>query len=303
VKALKSSHAKIGIGKLCVLFGKTRHAFYDKLWFSEQREEANVIALEMVAEIRREIPQIGTRKLFHMIRTPLQAHGIKMGRDILHSLLLEHGLTIKRKKRYVKTTDSNHWMKKYSNLIKELQVIEAEQVWVADITYIQVNRNFNFLSLITDVYSKQIMGYCLYPTLEAQGTLAALRMALGNRQKRIKLFHHSDRGTQYCCAEYVELLRANDIDISMTENGDPYENPVAERINGILKSDFNLSQEFESSDQALCLIERSIKSYNELRPHMSCNYFTPAEAHKMTGVLEKKWKPKKYFKHTETTSQ
>jgi transposase InsO family protein len=188
-------------------------------------------------------------------------------------------------------------MKKYSNLIKGVEASEAEQIWVADITYIVVGGDFNFLNLITDNYSKRIMGYCLHPTLEAQGTVTALKLAISNRQRPDnKLIHHSDRGTQYCCQDYVSLLQVNGISISMTEKGDPYENPVAERVNGILKGDFELDKKFASRSEALPAIDRSIKAYNELRPHLSCNMFTPNQAHEMVGPLEKRWKPKVYKK-------
>jgi transposase InsO family protein len=280
-----------------MLFGRTRHAFYDRLWFLKERDESNTIVLEMVAEIRREIPRIGTGKLYQMLRKPLQSNGIKMGRDRLHALLQDHGLTVRPKKRYARTTNSNHWMKKYSNLIKGVEASEAEQIWVADITYIVVGGDFNFLNLITDNYSKRIMGYCLHPTLEAQGTVTALKLAISNRQRPDnKLIHHSDRGTQYCCQDYVSLLQVNGISISMTEKGDPYENPVAERVNGILKGDFELDKKFASRSEALPAIDRSIKAYNELRPHLSCNMFTPNQAHEMVGPFKKRWKPKVYKK-------
>jgi transposase InsO family protein len=280
-----------------MLFGRTRHAFYDRSWFLKQREENHILVLEMVAEIRREIPRIGTGKLYQMLKKPLQSNGIKIGRDGLHTLLQEHGLTVRPKKRYARTTNSNHWMKKYPNLIKGVEVSEAEQVWVADITYIVIGGDFNFLNLITDNYSKRIMGYCLHPTLEAKGTIIALKMALNNRQKpENKLIHHSDRGTQYCCQDYVTLLQVSEIGISMSEKGDPYENPVAERVNGILKGDFELDKGFSSRVDALTAIDRSIRAYNELRPHLSCNMFTPNQAHEMVGPLIKKWKPKTYAK-------
>ena len=136
-----------------------------------------MMALEMVAEIRREMPKLGTIKLYHMLKKPFENMGIKMGRDALHQLLLQNKLVIIVKKRHIKTTDSNHWMKKYPNLIRDFVPTESEQLWVADITYIQVQDDFNFLSLITDAYSKQIMGYCLHPTLESNGCLNALKMA------------------------------------------------------------------------------------------------------------------------------
>jgi putative transposase len=253
-----------------MLFGRTRHAYYDHLWQRQKQDQWDLLVLEMVAEIRREIPRIGTGKLYSMLREPMKSNGIKMGRDKLHELLQEHGLTIRPRKRYTRTTDSRHWMKKYPNLIKELQVSEAEQIWVADITYIVVGGDFNFLNPITDNYSKRIMGHCLHPTLEAKGTIMALKMALSNRQKpENKLIHHSDRGTQYCCLDYVTLLQEADIGVSMTENGDPYENPVAERVNGILKGDFELDKRFSSRAEALAAIDSSIRAYNELRPQLS----------------------------------
>jgi putative transposase len=294
---MKESHIKVGFGPLCMLFGKTRYSFYKKeinhqKWLNEEQT-----VLEMVAIIRRELPRIGTPKLHYMLKRPLQEHAIKMGRDSLHRLLCENGLTIRPKKRYVVTTNSNHWMKKYPNLIRDMIVNEPEQIWVSDITYIQVAGGFNFLSLITDAYSKQIMGYCLHPTLEAEGCLKALKMALGQKNNyNIRHIHHSDRGSQYCCNDYVTLLQTAEIGISMTENGDPYENAIAERVNGILKYEFNLNHEFTSRTEALEVVDRSIRAYNQLRPHMSCNYLTPVEAHQMKGILEKKWKPKQRSK-------
>lgn len=296
---MKTSYTKIGIGTLCVLFGKTRHAFYDTSWRQETRMEAFELALEMVAEIRREIPRIGTPKLHYMLKEPFKTHGIKMGRDALHNLLLDNGLIVKSRKKYIRTTNSNHWMKKYPNLIKDFSPEEAEQLWVADITYIQIRNNFNYLSLITDVYSHRIVGHCLFPTLGAEGSLTALRMALETRRKEIPLIHHSDRGAQYCCSGYVGILNHEGIGISMTNNGDPYENAVAERVNGILKDDFDLSRRFQTREEALNVVDRSIIAYNEIRPHMSCDYLTPAVAHEKRGVLKKRWKNKIYSKYNE----
>jgi len=290
------NYTDVGIGRLCILFGKTRHAFYDKDWHIQERLEIRYIVLEMVAQIRREIPRIGTPKLYFMIKKPLQSQGLKIGRDALHQLLFNEGLIIRTKKRYAITTDSKHWMKKYPNLIKNLVVQESEEIWVSDITYIVVKDDFNYLSLITDAYSKLIVGFCLYHSLEAEGCLNALRMALEQRVKTTSLIHHSDRGTQYCCNDYVKLLHNEEIKISMTDKGDPYENAIAERVNGILKTDFNLSRIFDNREQALITVGKSIYAYNNLRPHMSCNYLTPVEAHQKTGLLKKKWKPKKYSK-------
>jgi putative transposase len=159
-----------------------------------------------------------------------------------------------------------------------------------------VGGNFNYLSLITDAYSKLIVGYCLHPTLEAAGSLIALEMAILTRRKSTVLIHHSDRGVQYCCNDYVKLLSTNKILISMTNKGDPYENAIAERVNGILKNEFNLNKSHENRDIALNQVKESIKLYNEKRPHLSNNFLTPIKAHQQTGILEKKWKPKIYKK-------
>jgi len=296
---MKTNYTQVGIGRLCMLFGKTRHAFYDKAWHLQERLETSHIVLEMVAQIRREIPRIGTPKLYHMIKKPLQSQGLKIGRDALHKLLFNEGLIIRPKKRYAVTTDSKHWMRKYPNLIKKVIVRESEQIWVSDITYIIIKDDFNYLSLITDAYSKLIIGFCLYPSLDAEGCLNALRMALEQRVKSTFLIHHSDRGTQYCSSDYTQLLSKNGIEISMTEKGDPYENAIAERINGILKTDFNLSRVFNNREEALLAVNNSVHAYNNLRPHMSCNYLTPIEAHQQIGALNKKWRPKKYPKYIE----
>lgn len=254
----------------------------------------------MVHMARRELPRIGTLKLYHKLKKNFEEQSIKKGRDSLHRLLLENGLTIRPKRRYVVTTDSNHWMKKYPNLIKGLVVTEPGQLWVSDITYIQVGQGFNYLSLITDAYSKLIVGYCLHPTLDTEGCLNSLKMALATKDKyNIRHIHHSDRGCQYCSSDYVNLLQTAEIEISMTEKGDPYENAIAERVNGILKHEFDLNCEFSTREKALEAVEKSIYLYNQSRPHMSCNYLTPVEANKMSGLLEKKWKPKKYTRQPE----
>lgn len=285
----------MGVGRLCMLFGKTRQAFYGKEWHFKERFQEAMIALELVAEVRRELPGLGTHKLYRLIRKPLETHGIKIGRDRLHRILHDHGLIIRKRKSYPKTTYSKHWMKKYPNLIKQIIASESEQVWVSDITYICVGYDFNYLSLITDVYSKKIVGYCLHPYLNNEGSLIALDMALAGRRKLSNpLIHHSDRGVQYCSFDYVLRLREANVKISMTENGDVYENAIAERVNGILKTEFNLNKIYRTSTEAKLAIEESIEAYNSKRPHMSCNYLTPMQAHEMKGVLEKKWKSKNY---------
>lgn len=239
------------------------------------------------------MPRIGTRKLHYMLTETLQKHDISMGRNKLFDLLAEYGMLVRRRKRRrISTTDSNHPFRKYPNLIKELQVLRPNHLWVSDITYISLSDKFCYLNLVTDAYSRKIVGYCLHPTLKKEGTLYALKMALRTLpvESQGPLIHHSDRGLQYCCSEYIALLESRQISISMTEKGDPYENAVAERVNGILKSEFELDKGFDSIEQAKETVSKVITIYNEQRPHSSCNYLTPKQAHQQQGLLKNKWK-------------
>jgi putative transposase len=281
---------------LCRLFGKTRHAYYDHLWRSQDKSLKDDIILQEVLAIRKKLPRLGTRKLLAMLQPNLQSHDIKVGRYYLFELLGAYKLLIRRRKRKVITTDSRHWMRKYSNLTRELVIRRPEQLWVSDITYIRVRNDWGYLSLITDAYSRKIMGFCFRKDMSTHGCVMALQMALANRMyPRWVLIHHSDRGSQYCSKDYVELLKGEGIAISMTESGDPYENALAERMNGIIKGEFNLYESQLSFEQVHHFIAESIKTYNELRPHGSCDYLTPALAHLETGILKKRWKeyPKK----------
>jgi putative transposase len=288
---VKSQFSTVGIERICGLFGKTRQAWYEETWEAPRLMTENAIVLDLIAMFRRQMPRIGTRKLFYLLAGPLKIHNIKMGRDKLFKLMNNHGLLLKRRRRSTKTTYSQHWLRKYPNLIRFKKVTAAEMIWVSDITYIRVGKGFSYLSIITDLYSKKIIGYYLNRSLNAEGCLEALRMALINRQgKPYGLIHHSDRGTQYCSKEYTELLTQNGIDISMTENGDPYENAVAERVNGILKTEFSIDIIYKSYYQASKSIDDIIRIYNDVRPHASCDYLTPAEAHQKEGELNKRWK-------------
>lgn len=288
---------RMGVGPLCKLFGKSRQAYYKKNWALSDEEQEDMIVLDMVAQVRRELPGLGLRKLYMCLYRPFRSNGIKMGRDKLNTLLRKHGLLITKRKRQPKTTQSNHWFRKYNNLLKGVEVTGSEQVWVADITYISIGYDFNYLSLITDAYSRKIMGYHLHHQLTNEGTIKALKMALSNRSTCGYLIHHSDRGVQYCSYDYVDILRKEGIEISMTEFGEAYENPIAERVNGILKTEFGLSQVFRSRTQALTAVGQSINAYNLLRPHMSCDWLTPEAAHISTEPLKKQWtnRRKKYL--------
>jgi putative transposase len=276
---------------LCKLFGKTRHAYYDQQWRNQDQYILDDWILQLVKETRGKLKKCGTRQLYVIINQRLHAGGMKVGRDYLFQLLSDYKLLIRRRKRRVITTDSRHWMKKYPNLIVGLQPNRPDQLWVSDITYIPTSGGYCYLSLITDVYSHKIVGYHLSEDLTVQGCLIALKSALEQRRYLSEsLIHHSDRGSQYCSSEYVQLLKNNNIAISMTSPASPGENSVAERMNGILKWDFDLYSNVLDFKQTALRVKESIELYNQLRPHSSCDYLTPEEAHKLTGPLTKRWK-------------
>ena len=292
---MKQDFPKIGIKSLCRLFGKTRHAYYDHQWRVQDDGLRDEVVLQHVFEIRKSQKRIGTTKLHFMLQEPLKEHNISIGRDYLFDLMRDHGLLIRQRKRKAITTDSRHWMHKYNNLIQDLEIRRPEQVWVSDITYIRLHGQWGYLSLVTDAYSKKIMGWAIRPDLSAQGCQDALQMAMDNRKYKSTLIHHSDRGSQYCCKNYVDMLVNNSIAISMTQTGSPYDNAIAERVNGILKAEFDLYSSNEGIEKTSRKIAESIKTYNQLRPHASCNYLTPEQAHLMEGLLKKRWKDKKPY--------
>lgn len=290
---MKESFAKAGVGRLCKLFGKTRHAFYERRWYEQRRYSQEQIVLELLGNLRKEIPVQSTKSIYQVLKPTLRNHGITIGRDALHEIRKAHNLLYKPRKRFCRTTDSFHRFYKYPNLIKDMTITAIEQVWVCDITYIRVGDHFNFLSLITDAYSHLIVGYCLHPTLDTAGPLQALQRALTTLTKPVhQLIHHSDRGTQYCCQEYIAQLTSHHIQSSMTEKGDPYENAVAERVNGILKHNFKLDKVFPQENEAKQAVDRSITAYNEIRPHQSISMLTPTVAHTMEHTLTRTWKTK-----------
>lgn len=233
------------------------------------------IIIKLVQEKRAILPKVGVRKLFYMLKPDFDNLGFNIGRDKLFTILAGYGLLIKRARKYVKTTNSNHWYMKYKNLIKDLIVTRSNQVFVSDITYIRVKDSFMFLSLITDYFSRKIVGYKLSHDLSASGSLEALKMALEKVETPERLIHHSDRGIQYGCNEYTGLLKAKGIQISMTEENHVYENALAERVNGILKNEFLLGETFNSKTMAHDAVNEAIKLYNDVRPHFSIGLLTP----------------------------
>lgn len=273
---------------LCSLLGRNRQAYYWRLAAGEREVFGAELLVQEVLRIRGELKRIGGRKLYFMTRAFRDEHGIGMGRDAFFEVLREEGLLIRKRRRgKPRTTYSCWWLKKYPNLIKEFLTEQPNQVWVSDITYIRLTHGFCYLSLITDAYSRKIVGYCLYRDLSSKGCLKALKMALGGNPQREGLIHHSDRGLQYYSGSYTKLL--GPARISMSENSDPLENPIAERVNGILKDEL-LEEVYESYQEAKRAVDRAVSVYNHIRPHYSVEKLTPAEAHTRKGQLQRHWK-------------
>jgi putative transposase len=234
----------------------------------------------MAKTVRQFLPRSGTRKLQNIMEYSLKNRGINIGRDRLFKIFREAQMLVPRRKRHFFTTNSKHRFYKYPNKAKDLCVTKPEQLWVSDITYIKSKEGNMYLSLITDAFSRKIMGYHLADHLKATGPIEALKMALKNRSYPThKLMHHSDKGIQYCCDAYIKLLNDNEIDISMTSKYDPYENAIAERINGTIKNEFELDTTLPDQNYAKREIAKTVRIYNTLRPHLSCGMNTPETIH------------------------
>lgn len=263
------------LSKVCNSFNIKRDAYYKFQKRYKQRENVVLQVLEQVEKQRIEQPRVGTRKLHVALQASFERANVKVGRDSLFDILRAHNMLVKRKKAYHKTTNSYHHFHKYNNLIKEIKIDRPNQVWVSDITYIRTVKGFCYLALITDLYSRKIVGYDISDSLELTGCLRALQSALRKARPAANLVHHSDRGVQYCSNLYVNELKKRGIGISMTEENHCYENAVAERVNGILKDEFYLDQCFFSTRLAKRATKNAIKIYNNKRLHLSLGYKTP----------------------------
>ncbi len=289
---MKDNYARVSLVRLCRLLGITRQAYYQHFWQQQATGIEESIVLSQVLIIRKDHRVMGGRKLYEKLHPFLLEHQIKMGRDALFDLLANNNLLVKKKRRRFITTFSNHWLRKWPNIIREIEVCRANQLWVSDITYWKLGDKYLYISLITDAYSHKIVGYHVAETLESIETIKALRMALKflSAPLTAPLIHHSDRGLQYCSDIYVKLLQENNIQISMTENGDPLENAVAERINGILKNEYLKHQKINNINQAREQLVLAVKLYNEHRPHFSIGLLTPEVVHINNIKTEKLWK-------------
>ncbi len=267
---------------MCCVLGMSRQGVYqsEKRW-SKRKERMSQVK-ELVMGVRMELPRLGTRKLYYLLREEFAAKDLKVGRDALFSYLRSQHLLIKRKTNYTKTTYSKHWLRKHPNLLADRKATRPEEVFVSDITYVKSRERTHYLSLVTDAFSRKIMGYHLSDDLSAESVVEALKMAAKNRIGSIgdrPLIHHSDRGLQYASAVYQNELRRHNITPSMTDGYDCYQNALAERINGILKQEF-LTEKCNTGKELHLLIEQSIDTYNRKRPHLSLKMNTPDAIHK-----------------------
>ena len=288
---MTANHENIRLSTLCKVFAISRQAYYQHEWQLSADVFQRGILLEEIKEIRKRHNRIGVRKLQVMLAPFMQANGIKMGRDGLFDLLSDHGMLVRKRKRHIRTTMSFHWLKKYPNLITDFVPAGPNQLWVSDITYWKQGESAFYISLITDACSRKIVGYHLSATLHADETKKALKMALFGLGKGAggydRLIHHSDRGVQYCSSSYVHLLKSKNIDISMTQNGDPLENAAAERVNGILKDEYLLCYQSKSIHDAKQYLKTAVALYNTERPHSSIGNLTPEYVHHHYDLIPK----------------
>lgn len=292
ISELRGTRKYYSIAVLCATFDYTRQAWYNHLKSVQLHLLEEHIVLEKIIEIRKVLPKTGCIKLYKELNNGfLKAHGITMGRDAVFDLVRSNGMLIKTKKKWVRTTNSFHRFKVHPDLVQRRPAIHAEEIWVSDITYLRTSTGFLYLSLITDAYSRKIMGHHLAADLKTIGCIKALNLALkGRLYPNRTLIHHSDRGTQYCCDDYVTLLKDSGIQISMTQTGSPYDNAIAERVNGILKMELGLEMIFKNTAQAKASVEQATYKYNSLRIHASCKFQTPQATHILENVIPKQLK-------------
>jgi len=292
IRDMKDSYPHISLVRFCRLLGVTRQAFYQHHWHTQAVGIEHELVLQQVHLIRQDHKRMGARKLYALLEPFMLEHSIKMGRDALFDLLADHHLLVRRLRSRVTTTRSSHWLRKWPNLIRGLVPTGVNQHWVGDITYFRTRKEgLVYISLITDAYSHRIVGYHLSTDLETVSSLKALRMALDQAGVTLEgLIHHSDRGVQYCSRKYVKMLQGNGIAISMTENGDPLENAVAERINGIIKQEYLELEKVDTVLQAIAALDRAVALYNGGRPHASISMFTPDQVHFGSFSVQRTWK-------------
>jgi len=287
------------VKSICRLLGYTPQAYHKKTkhYFIKQVNEG--LILEQVHIMRKEQPRCGARKLLIMLQPFFAKQNISIGRDTFFELLLKNKLLVRKTKRSVHTTNSKHHFRRYPNLVKDFTPLKAHELWVSDITYIPLKDRFAYLFLITDAYSRKIVGFHVSDDMKVNSAVVALKKALAQKPEETIVIHHSDRGIQYCSNEYVALLTQHHATISMTQSGDPLENAIAERVNGILKTEL-ISRSYSDIDKAALSIARAIIIYNYKRRHTSLNYQIPNDVHNQIGPQIKRWKNYYYSPKKET---
>jgi transposase InsO family protein len=274
---------------ICRLLGYTPQAYHKKQKRNVVQMSNEHLILQQIDAVRKFQPRCGGRKLFFELHPFFKQHKITIGRDNFFDLLRRNKLLVRRAKRSVHTTNSKHHFRRWPNLVKGFTPLKAHELWVADITYIPLKERFAYLFLITDAYSRKIVGFHVSDDMKVGSATLALKKALAQKPAETIVIHHSDRGIQYCSTAYVQLLQQNNAMISMTQNGDPYENAMAERVNGILKSEL-ISSYYDTIDNASIHIARCITIYNYKRRHSSLNFQIPHEVHLQKGPQIKRWK-------------
>ena len=290
---MKQVNRSYSLQSLCRLFGYSRQAFYKQQRLQIVQQSKEGLILQQVINFRKEQPRCGTRKLLVMLQPFLKSNTIFISRDKLFYLLSKNKLLIRKRKRSTHTTNSKHFFYRYLNLVAHFTPLHAHELWVADITYIPMKERFAYLYLITDAYSRKIVGFHVSDDMRVTSAIVALQKAIDQKPADAIVIHHSDRGLQYCSNDYVALLKQHHARISMTQNGDPYENAMAERVNGILKTEL-ISDSYPDLKLAMQHIARCITVYNYRRVHSSLNWQIPDTVHSQTGPQIKKWK--NYYK-------
>ena len=290
---MKQVNRSYSLQSLCRLFGYSRQAFYKQQRLQIVQQSKEGLILQQVINFRKEQPRCGTRKVLVMLQPFLKSNNIFISRDKLFYLLSKTKLLIRKRKRSTHTTNSKHFFYRYPNLVAHFTPLHAHELWVADITYIPMKERFAYLYLITDAYSRKIVGFHVSDDMRVTSAIVALQKAIDQKPADAIVIHHSDRGLQYCSNDYVALLQQHHARISMTQNGDPYENAMAERVNGILKTEL-ISDSYPDLKLAMQHIARCITVYNYRRVHSSLNWQIPDTVHSQTGPQIKKWK--NYYK-------
>jgi putative transposase len=277
---MRVCYGAVSMTKLCRLFGKTRQAYFKQINSSQKKEIRNALVISKIKEIRKDSYRMGAVKLRSILCKEFGPLMKGLGRDAFFTMCRENNLLVKVKRRHAIYTQSNHRFHKWPDLIQRVHPTRPEQTWVSDITYVRIYGRWLYLSLVTDAYSRKIRGYNLSHSPSVKSCLSALNMALqGRKYPHHELTHHSDRGIQYCSKMYVKALQDHAIQISMTQSGSPYDNAIAERLNGILKSEYRMGENFPSYGEALKQLISAVHTYNTFRPHYSIDLLTPQEAH------------------------